>query len=595
MTAVRQCVVYGRHFLVLLSVQNLLLVQCPRRLLLCLMGALYVAPNAYGQTGLLEAVDQAFNIERRQEQQLDRQRERATQRPDVMPDAEPMDAASQALLFPPESPCFVLREIVWDGPSPPPELHGATHNLQGQCLGAIGIKALQDHLTQQLIDQGRVTSRVLVPAQSLGQGRLILQYLPGHISAAEGDPSVGWWRTVLPTGPGGDLNQRDLDQALENIRRLEGQSDATIDVVPGGEPGGSDIRIQPGTGKRWHAYVGGDNGGMQSIDRRQVYAGLTLDSPLFLYDQLSVSWHSNAGWRDEQAHTRAGSINYSVPLGYWMWFASAGESTFRQALPGFGGPLIYGGETKQLQTGVSVVPYRGPAYKGNVSIALVRKRSASTLNDTEISVQRRDVTGYELSVGHRHYLGQVVLDAVGGVRGTWPAFSDRPGFIYGDPDWNGRSTILTAQASAYVPFKLARHSAAYHGSWQLQHATTAIAPADFFTIGGRSTVRGFDGQMSLAAQNGWTWRNDVSINLDPLFHAPGLQLYTGVDMGRVSGLSAQTLPGRTLVGAVLGTRGKWVLPYGSASYDLSVGWPLQKPETLKTAHTVFSAAVMLQF
>ncbi|MFY3204300.1 ShlB/FhaC/HecB family hemolysin secretion/activation protein, partial [Achromobacter xylosoxidans] len=221
--------------------------------------------------------------------------------------------------------------------------------------------------------------------------------------------------------------------------------------------------------------------------------------------------------------------------------------------------------------------------------------ASSTLNDIDIEVQRRDVVGYEFSYGHRHYVDQMVLDIGGGVRGTLPQFSNQPGYVYGDPDWNGRSTILTANAGLYLPFKVAGQQLAYQANWQIQHAKTPIVPADYFTIGNRYAVRGFDGQMTLAAEDGWTLRNDLSLNLGNL----GQQLYTGLDAGRVGGPSAEYLASRTLVGAVAGLRGRIAIPGAAnavnASYDLSAGWPLKKPESLKTASTVFAASLMFEF
>lgn len=540
-----------------------------------------------------EAAQRATEIQRRQEQEVDAQRARAAERPDVL--SAPSEAQPGGLTLPPETPCFVLREVIWEGDEPPDLLARATAIVLGECVGGRGLRTLQEHLIGLLIDDGLVTARVVVPEQSLADGSLTLRYLPGRISAVQSQDGIGWWRTALPTGPGGELNQRDLDQALENIRRLGSQADAAIDVAPGPELGDSDILIKPGTGKRWHGYLGGDNGGMDTVGKYQINAGLTLDSPLFLYDQLSVSWNSNAHWRDADSHTRAASINYNVPFGYWTAFAGASKSTYRQTVAGFEEPIVYGGTTKQIQAGVSVVPYRGTSYKGNLSLTVLRKRTDSTLNDVAIDVQRRDVTGYEIGYGHRHYVGRAVLDIGGGVRGTLPQFSDEPGYIYGDPDWNGRSTILTANAGAYLPFQVAGQTLAYQANWQIQHAKTAIVPADYFTIGNRYAVRGFDGQMTLAAEDGWTLRNDLSFNLDDLTGLAGQQLYTGLDVGRVGGPSAEYLSGRTLVGAVAGLRGRLSIPHVSASYDLSAGWPLKKPESLKTASTVFAMAVMLEF
>ncbi|WP_313702415.1 ShlB/FhaC/HecB family hemolysin secretion/activation protein, partial [Achromobacter sp.] len=535
-------------------------------LILAAIVALAPAGSAWAQTAP-EAAQRATEIQRRQEQEIDAQRARAAERPDVLsaPSADP----ARGLVLPAETPCFAIREVIWEGAEPPERLASATAAVLGECVGGRGLRALQEHLIGLLIDDGLVTARVVVPEQSLAAGTLTLKYLPGRISAVQSQGAIGWWRTALPTGPGGELNQRDLDQALENIRRLGSQADAAIDIAPGPELGDSDILIKPGTGKRWHGYLGGDNGGMDTVGKYQINAGLTLDSPLFLYDQLSVSWNSNAHWRDTDSNTRAASINYSLPFGYWTVFAGASKSTYRQTVAGFEEPIVYGGTTKQIQAGVSVVPYRGTAYKGNLSFTMLRKRTDSTLNDVAIDVQRRDVTGYEIAYGHRHYVGRAVLDIGGGVRGTLPQFSDAPGYVYGDPDWNGRSTILTGNAGLYLPFQIADQSLAYQANWQIQHAKTAIVPADYFTIGNRYAVRGFDGQMTLAAEDGWTLRNDLSFNLDALTGLPGQQLYTGVDVGRVGGPSAAYLSGRTLVGAVAGLRGRLSIPYVNASYDLS--------------------------
>lgn len=554
-----------------------------------------ILPPAAAQLSPAEAAARASDIQRRQEQELDAQRARAAERPDVLSAPAAPAAAAGVLVLPTESPCFTVAKVAWDGPAPSATMRRASEGVLGQCVGGQGLQALQAHLMARLIDRGLITARVLVPEQSLASGTLTLRYVPGRISGVKSEGTPGWWRTALPTWPGGEVNQRDLDQALENIRRLAGQADASIDVAPGPELGDSDIIIKPGTGKRWHAYVGGDNAGMESTGKNQVNAGLTLDSPLFLYDQLSVSWNSNADLRNNDAGSRAASVNYSIPFGYWTLFAGASKSRYRQTVAGFEEPIVYGGTSKQIEAGVSVVPYRGASYKGTAMLKFLRKRANSTLNDIDIEVQRRDVVGYEFSYGHRQYIDQMVLDLGGGVRGTLPQFSDQPGYVYGDPDWNGRSTILTANAGLYLPFKVAGQQLAYQANWQIQHAKTPIVPADYFTIGNRYAVRGFDGQMTLAAEDGWTLRNDLSLNLGNL----GQQLYTGLDAGRVGGPSAEYLASRTLVGAVAGLRGRITIPGAAnavnASYDLSAGWPLKKPDNLKTQSTVFAATLMFEF
>lgn len=552
--------------------------------------AFVVVPAVFAQPVSMPGND-AAEIQRRQEQEIEAQRARAAARPDILSSRPAVPGPADTVEFPEETPCFLIDSVDWDGFRPPAALRHMSDIALGRCVGLEGLRGLQERMMNRLIDAGLITSRVLIPEQSLASGTLTLRYVPGRISGVRDVDMPGWWRTVLPTWPGGQLDQRDLDQALENIRRLAGQADAAIDIAPGPEAGDSDIILRPGTGKRWHGYVGGDNAGLDNVGTYQVNAGLTLDSPLFLYDQLSVAWNSNARWRSDKANTRAASINYSLPFGYWTAFFSASRSTYRQTVAGFDAPIIYGGTTRQVQGGLSWVAYRGSAYKGTLTASLSRKRVSSTLNDEDIDVQRRDVTGYEIGFGHRHYVGPAVLDAGFGVRGNLRGMSDRPGFVYGDPDWDGRSTILMASAGLYLPWQMAGRQWAYQGNWQIQHARTPLVPSDYFTIGSRYAVRGFDGQMTLAAEDGWTLRNDLSLSLGD----SGQQLYAGVDAGHVGGPSARDLSGRTLVGAVAGWRGRVAMPWVNASYDLSAGWPLKKPAGLQTDHTVFAATLMFEF
>jgi len=407
-------------------------------------------------------VIQADEIQRWQRRELDQQRERARQRPDVFPDTGSSEDDGSTLSPRDDASCFPVTEILWQGDAPTDAIRALAQSLVGRCVGIQGLNALQAQLRLRLVDDGLLTAWVRLPEQSLADGRLALHYDAGHIGRVHGEGTPGWWPAALPAGPGAILNQYDLDQALENIRRLKGQSDARIDIEPGLQAGTSDIVLQPGTGKRWHAYIGGDNAGLRVLGREQINAGLTLDSPLFLYDQFSVATNSSTSLRNHDNRSRAASVYYSVPFGYWTLFVGAARSHYRQTMPGFEEPIVYGGTTRQFDAGASVVAYRGSQHKGTVVAKALRKRVNGTINDFDIEVQRRDVTGYELGFQHRHYLGRTLLDVGVGVRGTMPRYSKQPGYVYGDPDWNGRTTILTANAGVSVPLTLAHPQMAYH-------------------------------------------------------------------------------------------------------------------------------------
>ena len=140
-----------------------------------------------------------------------------------------------------------------------------------------------------------------------------------------------------------------------------------------------------------------------------------------------------------------------------------------------------------------------------------------------------------------------------------------------------RPKILTADAQFALPFSLGSQQMRYLGVLRGQWNQTPLIPQDRFSIGGRYTVRGFDGESVLLAERGWLVRNDLGLALGP----SGQELYLGVDYGEVDGPSSEFLLGKRLAGAVIGLRGA----FKGLSYDVFVGQPIAKPQGFRTAST----------
>jgi hemolysin activation/secretion protein len=136
--------------------------------------------------------------------------------------------------------------------------------------------------------------------------------------------------------------------------------------------------------------------------------------------------------------------------------------------------------------------------------------------------------------------------------------------------------LFTAEANLNAPFKLAGEQFRYSALWRAQLNRTPLTPQDQFAIGGRYTVRGFDGENSLLGQRGWFIRNELGLALGQ----SGAELYAGVDYGHVGGLSVAFQPGSELAGGVVGVRGA----LQGLNYDFFVGTPISKPEGFRTAN-----------
>ncbi|AXW40043.1 ShlB/FhaC/HecB family hemolysin secretion/activation protein [Ralstonia solanacearum] len=554
------------------------------------LGASAVSSFALAQVAPAPVSGPGPEVQRLQEKQADQARDRANARPDVFTPPAPAQAISLSAL-PKETPCFPIQGIVLEDNV----FNWLPYLLQpvnGQCVGKQALEAIELQANNALIEHGYVTSRVLIPPQNLAAGTLRLKVLPGRIGAIRNasDDNIGWASMALLAGPGDLLNQRDLDQALETVRRLPGQSEASFDIVPGAHIGESDIVFKPGTEKRWHATLSADNTGMKNTGKYQMSGSLVIDSPLHLYDQLAISASSNTDRGAATQGTRSYSINWSVPVGYATVFVGANRSRYRQTVAGFEDPIVYSGQSSEVNLGISGVLHRDATSRTGAQFKVFRKINRNYLDDTEIEVQRRDVVGYEASMSHRHYVGPVALDGGIAWRETLPDRSNVPGVVMGDPTYGGRSQIETANASLYWPFKVASQVFEFSSNWAIQHARTRVLPSDYFTIGNRYTVRGFDGQLTLAAEDGWYWRNELA------WRVAGQAIYGGIDVGKVHGPSAESLLGEQLVGAVIGVRGR--VPsgrYAAVNYDLSLGWPLSKPAGFRTERPAVMAQVDVEF
>ena len=70
----------------------------------------------------------------------------------------------------------------------------------GQCIGHNGINLIVKRLSNRIIDEGYITTRVGIPEQDLSHGEFKLVLVPGVIRAIRiADPNQpGNWKTAFP-------------------------------------------------------------------------------------------------------------------------------------------------------------------------------------------------------------------------------------------------------------------------------------------------------------------------------------------------------------------------------------------------------------
>ncbi|MBI4997206.1 MAG: ShlB/FhaC/HecB family hemolysin secretion/activation protein [Rhodocyclales bacterium] len=529
---------------------------------------------------------------RRRSQEEFEERARRQQEPDVrIPRAPPVLDVESAEL-PGEFPCFQVSQVRLT--APPPDafawIPAWLARYDGRCLGRKGIELIIRRLSGRLIGDGYITTRVGLPEQELSAGILQLEVVPGRIGAVRfSDPDADTsWRSAFPARPGDLLNLRDIEQALEQLKRVPSQ-DATIDIVPGALPGESDVVITLKQTKPWRVGFTADDGGSRATGRNQGSASIALDNQLGLNDLLSASVNGDL-WNDRDTRGTEGyGLNYSLPWGWWTASLNAGSSRYRQTVRGINQSFESSGESTSGDLRLQRVVHRGQAQKTSLYLRLQTRAQRSAVNGVDLVTQHRQTTAVELGAVHRHHFGTTQLDLTLAHREGVPWFGgqeDVPGATA-----TCRYRVNTLDVALLVPFRIADRALRWNSALRAQQTSDTLYAVDYFSIGNRYTVRGFDGEQGLAAERGLYWRNDIEAPLGDGRNT----LYLGLDAGRVEGPGTANLPGRSLAGAAVGLRGAHTRNEIALSFDLFAGWALHRPAGLTTARPSAGFQLSLQY
>ncbi|MHA4978933.1 ShlB/FhaC/HecB family hemolysin secretion/activation protein [Pseudomonas extremorientalis] len=522
-----------------------------------------------------------------QQQRERAQREQLEPSPDVRLEA-PQDSSGTLRLPRNETPCFKIDRVVLGGDQSEDfqwALRAANPSddpVQGQCVGSAGINLTMKRIQNAIIAKGFITTRVLAQPQDLNQGTLALVLVPGrikHIRFAPGTSTRANYWNAMPASPGDVLNLRDIEQALENFKRVP-TAEADVQITPAegadAQPGESDVVIAWKQAIPVRVSLSVDDSGSKQTGKYQGNVALSLDNLATLNDLFYISFnHDLGGGQSGDRGSKGHTVHYSVPYDYWQLSLTSSEYDYHQTIAGVNQAYSYSGRSRTNEVQLSRVIYRDAVRKTTVSVGGWSRTSSNYIEDTEIELQRRRMAGWQAGINHREFIGANTLDlGVGYRRGTGARDALRA-----PEEENGegtsRSQIITANAQLQVPFTLSDQRLRYVAGWRGQWNRTPLIPQDRFSIGGRYTVRGFDGEQILSAERGWTFSNDLGLSLANT----GQELYLGVDYGEVGGHSTQYLSGRRLAGAVVGLRGG----YKQFSYDIYTGKPLEKPKGFQTA------------
>lgn len=546
--------------------------------------------------------NQLSNIDAAQQQRQQQYQQAQAEKLQIQPDIRLETPVNEPLrLSNSESPCYPIHQISltdYGSSSPQSQFQWAFDKAARtlkltlpHCFGGEGLGVLMKQVQNEIVGRGYVTTRVVTEEQDLRSGKLVLTVIPGKVrnTIVVDNGNIPRFTplhafTGLTFDSGDILNVRDIEQSLENLKRVP-TVEANIEILPSesdkAEVGDSDLKISYNQAFPFRLNLGLDDAGATSTGKWQANSTLSIDNIFSANDLFYSSFTHSIKQKGDNKGRRASknlTLYYSVPFGYWNLALSHNQSRYHQEVFGaFDNSYIYSGESKTDKLTLSYLLYRDAKRKTTVLGSLWSRQSQNYIDGAEIDVQKRRMAGWEVGMNHKEYFSTATVELSANFkRGTAARGAlSAPEELF--DEGTSRPKIIAVSASLTRPFMIGKQAWQYQTSWNAQWNKTPLIAQDRFSIGGRYTVRGFDGELSLSGERGWNWRNELSWQFTPDY-----AFYWAIDGGRVSGLSAENQQGHHLIGTAIGLRGG----VKGVNYDVFMGRPMRKPEGFRTSDGV---------
>lgn len=569
-----------------------------------LLTSLFLCTYAVAQFSPAQQRDIEFRNQQellRNQQQEQQQRQQLERRPDVRLTPTEKTIAKP---LPIETPCFLIERVLFKNVSGAP-LHEFDDLLQqliasdapviiGQCVGVQGVAWLMERAQKVLIEHGFVTSRVLATEQDMSQGSLVLTVIPGRIHTIRLSDSSDLRANLanaLPMRAGDVLNLRDVEQALENLKRVP-TAEADIQIEPaqgdGSQLGESDLVVSYRQPFPFRLSISADDSGSSATGRYQGSVTVSYDNALTLNDLFYYTQTNDMRGGDRGPRGTQGTIvHYSLPIGYWTLGATSSTSSYFQTVAGLNQNYVYRGTSENKEVRLNRLLMRDSAQKLNLALRAFQRKSNNFIDDVEVNVQRRVVGGWDSTLNHKVFIQDATVESNLTYRRGTGAFGAIPAPEEAFNEGTSRFALVTADVNLALPFRVDDQRIRYNAYWRIQQNRTPLTPQDRFAIGGRYTVRGYDGQSILSAERGWFLRNDLGFAIGN----SGQEIYIGLDTGHVGGPTSELLVAKRLSGAVLGLRGA----IRKLNYDIFIGTPVNRPDNFRTSGSTAGFSLSASF
>ncbi len=488
--------------------------------------------------------------------------------------------------------------------------------LVGSCTTIEPVNAVLRQITNRYIGDGYVTSRAVIGPQAVTDGILEIIVIESQLDKIIGNGlenkrayRKGELATAFPNLKNRQFNLRDIEQGIDQLARLP-SAEPSIDVVAGSLPATSDLVV---IRKRVDRPIRGNyvvnNDGQATTGRIQATASVDLDSPLGIADFWSLYYT-----RDLEGKRDIGSKGYgafvSVPYGYTTVTLTGGRFQFESLLQGNDQAFANTGDSINGGLTLDRLIFRDARTKVSVSGGLSFLDTVNRIQDIKlVTSSYRLVSGNVFFRVQRRFGDKAIIDPTTKERTTQQGrtfLSADIGVTRGF-DILGANAVDTGDGGARVTFRKVEASInlqselvafnvplKYSGVVRGQTTLDPVFPAERFSLGGSSTVRGFrdDG---ISGRTGVFTRQQIGFGLFSLFGTKtnGTQTqfsgFVGYDAGGILPRKDDPFERGFLQSGTLGLR------FGNKRIEseLALSAPISAPNTIRKRDAEFSASIRL--
>jgi hemolysin activation/secretion protein len=533
-------------------------------------------------------------IRRQNERDISEERQRSLQEEPVLlvdpiiEDTESTDTGEQGLCFSiTRVNVHVPESLQVEGSGIPEELkfvEAVAATYKDRCINISEISIITLGLLKHTTARGFTTTRFFIPEQDLRAGELQINMVPGRLNkiTIAGQSSQVLAKTIFRHSSGQILNIREIEQGLEQLKRLH-NINSTISLNPSANKAGyTDVVVSIDESQFWQSFISTDNSGTNATGDVVIRVNTNLANLAGMAEKitLGVSKDSN---NDSNVEQQSFSLGFNIPFKYITAQYSYSGSEYSQYI-GINDTAVSSGESRSDSVSINADILRDQTSKLSSKLTIARTSGRSFINDTEIIRQKKTRASATFNVTWKKYYGSQIYNvAYSAKQGTswFGAQQDAADMNSQTPTYEYLIHII--DVSAVAPLTIFGLKANYLGVLRGQYTDDRVYASEFFSIGSRYSVRGFGDESALAAEGGLYFQNELSMATKSRLLTP----YLGLDGGMISGPSEKNALGDYLVGGFVGLKGVWA----EFSYNLFYAKDLRSPKDFEVKGSTIGASL----